>query len=957
MSHNNQDDHAVTNRNYALLTQGAPMRTLILSLALLALAACGGGEKSTEHHLARAKEYIAADDTAAATIELQNALQLDGDSAEARWLLGKIYLEADEILAAEKEFQRAQTLGWTADDIRPGLSKTLLSQGKFKEVLQLEYADLSPSAASQLLANQALAALSEGEKESPLKLAALAREKDPQALEAKLAEATVTVHLRDPQGALELADSILASAPDNSEAYWLKGQALTRLGKLEDARAALDQSVTLADTTLTYRIARALINLQRQDYDAAQIDATELLELAPRNPAANYVQGILYFHAREYRKATTPLSLAEPVANQFPMTLFFLGAAYLVEKDLRLAEDYASRFVASQPNDSNGRKLLAVILMQSGKYKEAKSTLQPVLDNNQNDLPALNILANTLLLDDQAELGLVIYARIKNLLPDWPITPLHMEAALVTGDPEAAGSPAADAENIVDAGSEEAAAGHTDPNANFPQTEILQILDLLQKKDFQAAIEVGKSFQFRALESLAPYHLLATIYLAAGQPENAKAELQKALQQSPGDQIANQGLAQLALDEHNPAAARKHYQNILDLHPDDLTTVLQIAALDAKENKPEAMLAQLNAAIAAHPGALEPRLWLASHYIGAGNPEKVEPTFATLTELQRQSPRVLELTGMAQLALRNTEGALQTLQRLVKARPSSPDAHYLLAMAANAAGDPEQTRQQLKEAVERNPKHVPSLVGLAKIARIDGDQEVFEEKLATLLEIAPDAPDVLRLRALSAQLQGDPTTALSLAQAAFAKAPSNESLLEVAALLKAAGKSEEAKAALLKWLTTHPDDTAVRLSLANTLEQQNDVPAAQLQYVAVLQKEPDNIAALNNLAWNSREKNPKRALEYIRKAVQLSPNLPVLLDTLAVIESLNGNHAAAQKTMQHALSIAPQDPTLRMHDAMIAAARGEKAQAITALEQLLSQHPDGFPQRAEAEALLKSLKG
>jgi putative PEP-CTERM system TPR-repeat lipoprotein len=933
------------------------MRTVIFSIVLLALTACGGN--SPENHLAKAKEFIAANNTAAATIELQNALQKDGNSAEARWLLGTQYLEADEILAAENEFLRAQQLGWKADDIRPGLSKTMLAQGEFAKVMDLDYKDLSAPAASMVLANQALAALSQGETESPLKLVALAREKDPQALDAKLAEATVAVHLRDPQHALELADAILASAPGNSQAFWIKGQAFSRLGKLEDARAALDQSVTLAaDTTLTYRIARALLNLQMQDFDAAQIDATELLKLSPRNPAANYVQGVLDFHAKEYRKSTTPLRMAEPVANQFPMTLYFLGAAYLVEKDLKPAEEFAGRFVNDKPNDSNGRKLLAVILMQQGKHAEAKSTLQPVLDNNQNDVAALNILGNTLLLDDQADLGLVLYARIRQLRPNWPIAPLHKEALLIAGGPEDTANPDAGSDTLNDSNADanNGTAG-VDPNANFPQTDVLRILDLLQQKDYPAAIEAGKSYQFRALESLAPYHLLGTIYLAAGQPDNAKDALQKALNRSPGDPIANQGLAQLALDEHDIAAARKHYQNILDLHPDDLNTVLQIAALDAKENKPDAMLKQLNAAMTAHPGALEPRLWLASHYISAGNPEKVEPTFATLTELQRQSPRVLELTGMAQLALHNNDAALATLKLLVQARPKSADAHYLLAMAANGTGDSEQTREQLKLAVEQNPKHVPSLVGLAKIARIEGNQKGFEERLATLQELAPNAPDVLRLRALSAQLHGDSAVALLLSQHAFDLAPSDEALLELTALRKTVGKNAEAKKGLQDWLDKHPDDIAVRLSLANTLEQQNDVPAAQLQYMAVLQKEPGNIMALNNLAWNQREKDPKQALEYIRKAVQASPNVPVLLDTMAVIESLNGDHAAAQKTMEHALSLAPQDPTLRLHDAMLAAARGEKAQAITTLEQLLSQHPDGFPQRAEAEALLKSWKG
>ena len=78
------------------------MRNFILTLVLLALAACGWEETSVQH-LDRAKEYINASDNDAAVIELQNALKLDGASGEARWLLGKVYLDTGEILAAEKE--------------------------------------------------------------------------------------------------------------------------------------------------------------------------------------------------------------------------------------------------------------------------------------------------------------------------------------------------------------------------------------------------------------------------------------------------------------------------------------------------------------------------------------------------------------------------------------------------------------------------------------------------------------------------------------------------------------------------------------------------------------------------------------------------------------------------------------------------------------------------------------
>jgi cytochrome c-type biogenesis protein CcmH/NrfG len=104
----------------------------ILSAAtlLLVLGACDSGA-SVEEHIARANQFVAGSEYDSATIELKNALQLDNQSAEARWLLGKVYLDSGDVLSAEKELQRALRLGWSHDDVVPALAETLLAQGKY----------------------------------------------------------------------------------------------------------------------------------------------------------------------------------------------------------------------------------------------------------------------------------------------------------------------------------------------------------------------------------------------------------------------------------------------------------------------------------------------------------------------------------------------------------------------------------------------------------------------------------------------------------------------------------------------------------------------------------------------------------------------------------------------------------------------------------------------------------
>ncbi len=747
------------------------MRKLFFTLLLLGLAACGGASK--EQHLARAKDFIAQSDYLAATVELERALQLDSNAAEVRWLLGSAYLETGNVQEAQFELQQAQVLGWTHNDISPALAQALLAQGKFQAVLALDYQDLNAAAAAHLLSSQALAAVSDHQAEKAHALLALAVSKAPQLLQAKLAEATLVVHEGDLDRATALLDALLATSPDSGEAWGLKGHVLAQQGKPEEARVAFDQAIAHSPINVPERLARALINLQLQDYAAAQIDAALLLEHSPKDPAANYVQGLLDFKNKQYRKAITALTLAEPAAREFPLVLYYLSMGYLIDKDLKHATKYADLFVKNAPNDSNGRKLLAAILILRDKLQDARDMLQPALDSDPDDVAALNIMANALLLDHHPDAGFELYDRITQLQPDWDFVPLRREAGLVVPD-------ASDEAPSVPAD----AAGKT---ANFPQSDILAIVKLLGEKDFQGAIEAAKSYQYRDLKSLGPYAVLGRVYVAAGKTAEARDVYDKALRRDPGNPAANQGLALLALAAQDPDTARRYYRTILQYYADDLTTLLDLATLEASQNNSAATVAALKLAVAAHPKALEPRLRLAGHYVGAGRPEKVVPLLAKLSALQRQSPRVLEMTAVAYVAQQQYASARIVLQQLVDAKPESPQFHYLLATVARETGDKQKAEQELMEVIKHDPRHMPALIDLARSAHSDGASEPFEQYLATLVTVAPEAPAVLRLRALSAKAKGNHVEALVLAQRAFELTPTAEIMLELAAYKQAAG--------------------------------------------------------------------------------------------------------------------------------------------------------------------------
>ncbi len=385
-----------------------------------------------------------------------------------------------------------------------------------------------------------------------------------------------------------------------------------------------------------------------------------------------------------------------------------------------------------------------------------------------------------------------------------------------------------------------------------------------------------------------------------------------------------------------------------------LPTLLRLAALEGREGNNANRVALLTRAKNAHPEALEPRLGLARYYMSADRPEKVASVFKDLMQLQLHSPQVLELLAYASIAQEYFRDAQAKAERLVSVMPKSAAARYLLWRASSPAGDEETARKALDEALELNPDHIPSLVVLARLAQREGRPEEFQKHVAHLRELAPENPEVMGLVAMSAGGEGQADESIALAQRAFDTQPSTSTLIALVNTQRNAGQGNAAVDTLQTWIAKNPDDMAARLALSDEL-QQSDPSAASAQYRAVLEREPNNVLALNNLAWNLRESNPEEALSLIERAAELAQGHPAVLDTKAMIEHTAGRYDAAAQTIAQALQGAPDNPSIRYHRALIDAASGNKDAAAKELKALLAADFETFPERAEASQLLQTL--
>jgi uncharacterized protein (TIGR03790 family) len=160
--------------------------------------------------------------------------------------------------------------------------------------------------------------------------------------------------------------------------------------------------------------------------------------------------------------------------------------------------------------------------------------------------------------------------------------------------------------------------------------------------------------------------------------------------------------------------------------------------------------------------------------------------------------------------------------------------------------------------------------------------------------------------------------------------------------LVARGDRTRARQALEQAVEIAPDSPATQMQLGLLLETAGEHTAAIARYRRVLALQPKNPIALNNLAYGIavHEKAPAEALPFARQAVEMAPNEPSILDTLAWVQHLLGNDAEAAKLLAAAVRLAPTNSEIRLHAAIAYAGRGAQAVAETELKEALRLNPE-----------------
>jgi len=920
------------------------LRRILTLLVCCVLLACEEDPTSQDHYN-NATAFVEKSDNTSAIIELRNALKKDANNTRARALLGKLYFETGAYEDAEKELSRMLSAGVDVVSVTPILAQVLLGLANYKRLDSLSVDGLDPENRSTVQAAKGLSMAFRHEMAAATEIMETALQNEPTSPYAQVAAARLAMENKNFEDARTRLKQIFVKNPLYAPAWSLLGDIEVAQGNPQQAELAYSKVIAISGGRSFEALAnRALMRIYQRNLEGAYKDLTHLggshWAVAGSHPGVQFAWGLFYLEKKQIDAAARAFELAAQFSDSYPQSVYYLAAINLEQGFVELALSNAHRFLSLVPGSVAGTKLAAKLELGQKNFSKVEKLLTPIVALHPNDSEAMNLLATALLEQGKSGEGVEYLAKVAKL------------------NPESAEAIARLGAGFLAAGSEEMGIGALksilEKDPSYEQADILIVLNYLRQNKVQEAVRAAQEYQSRNPESTTSYILLGHAYLANKEVAPAKTAFQKALELRPGDPGAGNSLADFALAEKNYESARSYYQQVLQSNPDHIQTRMKVAASYAVEGNEQAMLDSLQNTLAAYPRAMEPKLVKARYYIAKGELDKASPIFDELSEEQKQHPDALVTLASFELAAGRYNQALGTLGKLIDEHPNVSQYHYMKAKAYAGLGEIAKFSTELQRTAELDPNHFYAKIASARLALLSNRMDLFEEKLAELTETAPDNFDVMRLEIAAAQKKGDNKSAMQMLETLYRQEPSPGNLIALATQRQSVGDIKGAIEQLQHWLQAYPKDITVREKLAEFYGGNNQIGGVIHQYRKILEVDPNHVIALNNLSWYLLNEDPKQALAYAEKALELFPESSSILDTLAVVQMKNDNVLEARRSIDRAIDLNPNSPQMRFHEAQIKAAEGDTNGAINAVDALLKSHAN-FSERPEAEAFLKKL--
>jgi putative PEP-CTERM system TPR-repeat lipoprotein len=938
-----------------------PFNTRIAARCLAALLLAGTALASLPAHASveRARAAQARGDLRAAQIELRNAVRNNPNDANARALLARASLDLGDGDTAEKEARAALERGFDRVEGTALLLRAYLTLNRPEQLLRDFPAPTAtpPDALSgRIAAARAMALLNLDRADDARAMVEAGLRFAPEAVDTNLAAAALALAGGDPAAAEAAVDRALQTEPANVAALLRKGGLQLDRNEATGAITSFSSVLTAMPGSLTARLRRAEAKIRLNDDAGARQDVDTVLRVAPTAPLANYMSAMLLGRARDWKALDETLLKLGPALTNFPDGLLMLAIAKQQLGQTEQAEDAARRHYARRPDDARGAKLLASMELTANRPDAAAGTLQRLAQRGAADAEAMDMLGRALAATGRRQEAEAALAQAAQLAPNNAVVLARLALARFGLD---------NADGAIEAARRSLA---LDPN-QVTAREVLAASLLIEGELDRAREELAKlpsGAQDREVAGI----LDGTIKLLRLDLDGARAAFAGLAQRHPGSVRARLSLARVAGQQGRVEEAEALLAEVLRLQPGNADAAGRLAT-SALSGAPRAAVARglLETAQAANPTEISLALVLANVYMRSNEPARAVALLEAPAIRERRSGLAVPLMLADAHAMQdNWPQAEAALRQAVAEDPTSSVARRRLSSVLARAGNNQAAEAVVMEGLRNRPNDALLQQTLVELVRTVRD-------LDAALEVADRLGRSTASRPASMSLRGDLLFAAGRAEeaahayaAAFAEAPSSLLAQRAALAWQAAGKRDEAAAALTAWVERTPTDMQALSILAQIDLASGRNTEAEARLEKVVAEAPRDGVALNNLAWLLQGRADAataegtaqlaRARDLAERAYFVRPS-PETADTLGWIMVRSGEAAKGLPLLRQAAVAQAvqqrQDLGILFRLATALSETDDKPAARRLLEGMLAT-PTAFPDRAAAEALLATLR-
>jgi len=909
------------------------------------LIACAPGASDKEL-LDSAKSYMAENQIREAAIELKNALQANPKNAEARYLLGEINMQIGDLASAEKEFQRALQMGWSAQAALIEKTRAMIAQKKYKEVLKRSNTTIgwSETAQANLLALEAVAHAGEGDLLKAKNIILSAEKLDANAYD--VLKTTLLLQLAEKQldDAEVTISKVIKLFPENPELMLLAANHAVFNKQNEKAIRIYEQIIKLGPgrvmTLNTKRAHLGILKLAVLEKDYERVKKSHNAFIANNiinDPEVNYFLAVAAFEEKNLDQAEGYLQKILKISTEHGPTLLLSGTVSFAKREFEKAAYYLSKYVVNHPENNKARKLLGRAYLALGQTDDAQAEFNSVLSENADDVELIALVGLSEISSGQVQSGIAGLEKALAMAPESHALKLQLAKAYIEDG---------QTDNAIKQLDELQQTG-----GNYNQIRSIKVLAYLRSKDIKMAMNTARKMLADSPDSPDVLSLMGSIQIAAGDVAAARKYFNRALTINADHIGSERNLALLDEQQGDIASAEKHYLSILGKKPESIAVMISLAKLSEQQGDSANQVKWLQAARQADKKDLYSRVALIDIYLKKENIAEVETIVKELEEEHSKTTAFLAVKSQLLMAKKRFTQAESVISEFIDAAPDTDIGYYLQAQNQLALGDEKAALSSLRKAYSLKPDVIRNVILLASVEQSAGNYDRAMELAEEVIKVAPDSAVgyVLKGDALLAKRKN--RQALANFNKAWAITKSRDIVLRRFKVTRKLSGVEAAASILTAWLKDKPDDEGLLLELATIyfLDKQNKKAVIYFEKVLVLQ--PENIIALNNLAWLYGLENNPRALELAKKAYSLQSESPGIIDTYGWILLKNNKTAEALTMLKRAADKLPDVHEVQYHYAKALYSSGDAAAARKILKPLI-ESGKAFDGRSDAKRML-----